>query len=215
MGRRITLADHPRCTGVVAAMTQPVQRRPAVSAWFLAAIGLTLIAGVAEVGGQQRLRHGADHPQIEMARQAVVRLNAGALPLSVPGNDQVDLAASLDPWITVTDQHGVPLASSGTLDGLPAIPPSGVFDWVRAHGEDTISWEPAPGVRSAIAVDAYRGGFVVAGRSLRVVEQDENALLHWIAGGWLAAMAILGAAFWWRQRGAAPWKRSSANKLMS
>ena len=91
----------------------------------------------------------------------------------------------------MTDSSGLPLASSGDLFGLPPIPPSGVFDYVRAHGHDQITWQPAEGVRHAIVVDRYRGGFVVAGRSLSVVEQNEDTLLRWVVIGWLAGLATV------------------------
>lgn len=169
------------------------QRRLPVAGWALLVAAVTLIAAVVEIAGQQAMRQGADHPQVEMARQAASQLNAGARPADVVGTGRADIATSLQPWLTVTDQHGVPLASSGVLGGLPPIPPSGVFDFVRAHGEDRISWQPAAGVRSAIAIDSYRGGFIVAGRSLRVVEDGESALLGWVVISWIAAMVVLGA----------------------
>lgn len=174
-----------------------------VSGWLLLAAAVTVLAGVVELGGQQKLRHDADHPQIEMARQAVPQLNAGTIPSVVVGTRRTDLATSLDPWITVTDPNGMPLASSGVFQGLPPIPPSGVFDWVRAHGEDTITWQPAAGVRSAIVVDRYRGGFVVAGRSLRVVEENEDSLLRGVVIGWLAAIGALGGLYAFQRRAVA------------
>ena len=46
-------------------------------------------------------------------------------------------------------------------------------------------------MRHAIVVDRYRGGFVVAGRSLSVVEQNEDTLLRWVVIGWLAGLAVV------------------------
>ena len=137
----------------------------AIPGWLLLAALVTILAGTVETGWQQKLRHDADHPQLETAQTAVQRLDGGALPTAVVGSQRVDLVTSRDPWITVTDSSGLPLASSGDLFGLPPIPPSGVFDYVRAHGHDQITWQPAEGVRHAIVVDRYRGGFVVAGRT--------------------------------------------------
>lgn len=174
-----------------------------VPGWLLLAAAATVLAGVVELGGQQKLRHDADHPQVEMARQAVAQLDRGTPPAAVVGSGRADLAASLDPWMTVMDARGMPLASSGVFLDLPPIPPSGVFDWVRAHGEDTITWQPAPGVRNAIVVDRYRAGFVVAGRSLRVVEENEDSLLRGVVIGWLAAIAALGGLSALQRRAAA------------
>jgi hypothetical protein len=53
----------------------------------------------------------------------------------------------------------------------------GVFDYVRQHDQDRITWQPEPGVRIATVVAGYTGsqsGFVLAGRSLREVEKRES-----------------------------------------
>jgi hypothetical protein len=47
----------------------------------------------------------------------------------------------------------------------------GVFDTVRARGKDRATWQPENGVRSATVAVRWHGGFVVAGRSLRLTEQ--------------------------------------------
>lgn len=77
-------------------------------------------------------------------------------------------------------EGGGPIAGSGTLDGkLPTLPP-GVFDFTRQNGQDGITWQPQPDVRSAIVVVHYNGlqsGFVLAGRSLREVEIREDKSL--------------------------------------
>jgi hypothetical protein len=163
----------------------------AIPGWLLLVALVTILAGAVETGGQQKLRHGADHPQVEMVRQAVQRLNSGTLPAAVVGTGRVDLVTSPDPWITVTDSRGLPLASSGDLFGLPPIPPSGVFDYVQAHGQDRITWQPAEGVRHAIVVDRYQGGFVLAGRTLSEVERNEDTLLSRVILGWLAGIAAV------------------------
>jgi hypothetical protein len=93
----------------------------------------------------------------------------------------------------VVDGNGALLASSAQLEGRAVIPPSGVFAYVRDHGEDTISWQPAAGVRSAIVVDSFRGGYVVAGRSLTGTEQAESALGLWAIFGWVGAVLLAGA----------------------
>jgi hypothetical protein len=41
---------------------------------------------------------------------------------------------------------------------------------------DALTWMPASGVRSAIVVVAYNGGYVLAGRSLTQVELRETDL---------------------------------------
>lgn len=141
---------------------------------------------------QQQLRGAANHPQVEMAREAAGKLNAGANPQSLVSGGPVDIASSSDTYLIVVDSNGALLASSAQLHGSAVIRPSGVFAYVRDHGEDTISWQPAAGVRSAIVVDSYHGGYVVAGRSLSGTEQAESALGVWAIFGWAAAMLVAG-----------------------
>jgi hypothetical protein len=160
--------------------------------WLVAAAAVTVLFGGGYVAAQQSVRHAADHPQIEMARDAIGKLQAGASPESVLPKTTIDLARSKDPYLIVIDPGGKVLATSATLAGQRVIPPAGVFEYVRTHGEDVISWQPAPEVRSAIVVDGWEQGFVVAGRSLVDTENLESSLLDWTLGGWLVAMLVLG-----------------------
>ena len=164
-----------------------------VMVWLVVAAAVTVLFGGGYVAAQQSVRHAADHPQIEMVRDAIAKLQAGASPSSVLPKTGVDLARSKDPYLILTDQQGRVLASSATLDGADVVPPAGVFEYVRAHGQDVVTWQPAPGVRSAIAVDSWEYGFVVAGRSLADTENVESSLLDWTLGGWLVTMIALGA----------------------
>jgi len=43
-------------------------------------------------------------------------------------------------------------------------------------GRSEITWAPRPDVREAAVIVADRNGYVLAGRSLRLVEQREDAL---------------------------------------
>jgi hypothetical protein len=163
-----------------------------VMIWLVAAAAITVLFGGGYVAAQQSIRHAADHPQIEMAREAIAKLQAGASPSSVLPKTAIDLARSKDPYLIVIDLEGKVLASSATLGGVQVIPPAGVFDYVRGHGEDTVTWQPAPGVRSAVAVDSWEYGYVIAGRSLEDTENVESGLLDWALGAWLVSMVVLG-----------------------
>ncbi len=166
--------------------------RRALPLWIV----LSGLATVAAIGSfvvvQQQLRGAANHPQVEMAREAAGNLNAGANPQSVVNGAPIDIASSSDAYLIVVDSNGALLASSAQLEGRAVIPPSGVFAYVRNHGEDMISWQPAAGVRSAIVVDSFHGGYVVAGRSLTGTEQAESALGLWAIFGWAAAVLLAG-----------------------
>lgn len=166
--------------------------RRALPLWILLSCLATLTAFAAFIVVQQQLRGVANHPQVEIAREAAGKLNAGANPQSVVKGAPVDIASSSDTYLIVVDSNGALLASSAQLEGRAVSPPSGVFAYVRDHGEDVISWEPAAGVRSAIVVDAFHGGYVVAGRSLTGTEQAESALSLWAILGWAAAVLLAG-----------------------
>jgi hypothetical protein len=166
--------------------------RRALPLWVLLSGLVTVAAFAAFIVVQQQLRGAANHPQVEMARQAARNLDAGANPQLVVNGAPVDIASSSDPYLIVVDSNGAVVASSAQLEGRAVIPPSGVFAYVRDHGEDTISWQPATGVRSAIVVDSFRGGYVVAGRSLTSTEQAESALGLWAMFGWAAAVLLAG-----------------------
>lgn len=157
----------------------------------LVGVAVLALAGVAGVA-QQVIRQPANHPQAEMAQSAASRLNAGEAPQAVIPVKAVDIGESTDPFVIVVDSSRSVLASSASLDGRVVLPPPGVFDYVSSHGEDRVTWQPTPSVRSWIVVDAFRGGYVVAGRSPAEAEADGYLVMFW---GSLAALglAVVGA----------------------
>ena len=142
----------------------------------------------------QAIQQPANHPQAEMAATAVSRLDSGESPTTVVPGNRIDLAQSSDPYLIVVDPQRAVLASSASLGGHVVLPPQGVFDNVRSHGEERLTWAPADGVRSWIVVDSYQGGFVVAGRTATPGEQSAYLLIFWgaLAALGLAAVSGLG-----------------------
>jgi hypothetical protein len=158
------------------------------------AILLTLTTFIALTGyniSQQVLRMSANDPQIQMAEDAAQRLNAGEDAERIVPDHKVDMAASLAPFVIIYDDSGRPVASSVSLDGVTRTPPRGVFDFVRVHGEERVTWQPRPGVRIASVVVRTEKGFVVAGRNMREVEIREKIVFKLAAMGWLAANLAL------------------------
>ena len=160
---------------------------------LLIAIVVSGLAGLLYVTVQQVVRSAADDPQIQMAEDAATALNNGEQMQSIVPVGKVDIATSLALYMIIFDINGKPVVSSAQLNGqVPTIPP-GVFDAVRQHGEDRITWQPQPGVRSAVVVVQFHGsggGFVLAGRSLREVEKREDDLLHIDLLGWAAILIV-------------------------
>lgn len=169
--------------------------RRAAAIFLPLAVLATAICGLAYAETQQVLRSGANDPQFQLAEDGAARLDAGADGATVADSSRtIDLAASLAPFVIVFDTNGQVLASNATLDGGSPAPPRGVLAAARPGSPNAVTWQPRDGVRIAAVVVAWKGGTVLAGRSLRLVEQREaNAEL--IAGAaWLAMLAALAAA---------------------
>lgn len=161
--------------------------------WLPLAAAITLICATIYVAVQQDLRMGLNDPQIQMAEDGARALAAGQAPAALipPGVPPIDISLSLAPFLVIYDAQGKPIAASATLHNVPLDLPSGVFDYTRLHKEDRLSWQPEHGVRSAIvvvAVNGGQGGFVLAGRGMRQVEDRESALTTQVGAGWAASL---------------------------
>ncbi len=189
--------------------------------WFLGIIMSAIFCGVIFAAVQQDLRQSANDPQIEAAEDIAAVLDKGQQPSAFDADptQRVDIAKSLSPFILIYNLQGKPLASSGELNGAtPSIPLSALqastsqdkesifsrLRSLRASGEDKenrITWQPQSGVRSALVITSFTsngGGYVVAGRSLREVEQREDHILKIIVAGlsaiifvWTVAISLL------------------------
>ena len=168
--------------------------RRAIALFLPAAVLATGLSGLVYVVVQQDLRSGANDPQEQLATDAALELNAGAAPASFATGPAVDLATSLAPFVVVYDPAGKILATDGSLDGAPPKIPSGVLAAARESGRDAVTWQPRAGVRIATVSIPWSGGTVMAGRSLRLVEERESQLELLVGAGWLAVLIGLAAA---------------------
>lgn len=181
------------------AMLRDTFSRPALvfNAVILAALATGLALALCAIP-QQVLRQDANDPQIAMAGDLVGRLEQGVSPAEAVPTASIDMARSLSPFVIAYDDQGQPLASQAQLNGKTPAPPRGVFDFVRSHGEERISWQPihSPehGVRIAAVVQRVNGahpGFVLAGRNMREVESRE-ALVGQLAGlTWMGMLGVI------------------------
>jgi hypothetical protein len=76
-------------------------------------------------------------------------------------------------------------------------PPDGVLEIARRQGANVVTWQPRPGVRIAAVfhdVNDGSGRVVLAGRSLREVEERESRLLVMSALAWGALLVTCVAA---------------------
>jgi hypothetical protein len=168
---------------------RPILARAAVL-WVPLAAAITGISGLIYAADLNGMRSAANDPQIQIAEEAVTSLDAGVPPGSVIPSTRVDMSSSLQPYVVVFDPSGRVITSSVTLHGRQPDFPVSVFDGLQGGGQDRITWQPEVGVRSAVVVEHWRGGFVLAGRSLRLTEERETDLELLVAAGWLGTSAF-------------------------
>jgi hypothetical protein len=158
------------------------------------AVVATGLAGLVYLVAQQDGRWLANEPQVQLAEDAAARLDAGGTPGEQVGPAPVDIARSLAPFVVVYGTAGTILATDGTLDGQPPAVPAGVLASARATGRDAVTWESRPGIRIATVTVPWNGGTVLAGRSLRLVEEHADSLEVIVGSGWLATLVALAVA---------------------
>lgn len=160
---------------------------------------LTVMGGAASLTFQQMLRRGANEPQAQMAAFYASEIASGVKPDDAIPRNYVDLERSLQPFAIFYNDQGAPTGTGYLNQALPA-PPPGVFHYLRSHSTDTVTWQPQPNVRIASVIHRVSGptpGFLLTGRSLLIVEQQESLFWRMVFIGWfvLVFLLIAGAAF--------------------
>jgi hypothetical protein len=160
--------------------------------WLPIGLIIIMLSGLAYLLAQQILRQNANDPQVQMAEDAAALLsNEKNESLPIP-DEMIDYGKSLAPFLIVFDDAGNVVGSSGKLNDIIEVPPAGVLDYVREHGEDRVTWQPSPTTRVAaviVRVEGVHPGFVLAGRSLREVEERSNMLLSLVLLGLIVMLA--------------------------
>lgn len=160
--------------------------------WLSVMAVISFSSGLIYLTAQQVLRQSANDPQIQMAEDTAVSLSQGTNPQSlVETGPVVDMKNSLAAYLMAFDEQGQLLASSTRLNGANPVVPRGVFSEVRQKGAARFTWQPESGVRSAAVMVHFGGthpGFVLAGRSLREVENREDQILMLVGVAWLGAL---------------------------
>lgn len=161
--------------------------------WVFLAIIITVAYFFIYTVVQQSYRLSANDPQIQMAEDAKLSIENGTKLESIIPQRRVDMSNSLDPYLIIFDELGVPIMSSVKLDGVTPKPPIGVFTDAKTKGSLTFTWQPKPGVRSAVVVMRFNGinsGYVLAGRSLREVEKREDQLFLDVVIVWFGTVLV-------------------------
>jgi hypothetical protein len=157
--------------------------------WIQLSALATALSLMVYITAQQVGRETANDPQIQIARDARDGLAAGQPVESVVPAGEVSLERSLASWVTILDDSGAVIASSGRLHGQLHAVPIGVLDNIRSGGEGRVTWQPEPGVRMATVAERVPGPhprFVLVGRSL---DETENRISHL---GWLLLLGWAG-----------------------
>jgi len=152
-----------------------------LKAWLPFAVIIVVMSGLVYVAVQQNYRQSANDPQIQIVEDIANAIEAGTPAASIaPPTGTTDIAKSLSPFVLIYDDTGKLLGSSAVLGGKNPSFPSSIFDQVKQHGQENLTWQPQSGVRIAAVVARYSGaesGYVVAGRSLTEVEKREKQLM--------------------------------------
>ncbi len=160
--------------------------------YFLLVIASITVTAVVCFGIVQHLiRQSANNPQLFLSQEIAGKLSQGEPPQKKwfgPGK-KVDL--NLDSrlfYIIYNDQFQI-TTTSAFLNDQPLDLPQGVLETAQAKGLNAITWQPAPGVREAIAVRPYKSasqsGYIVVGQSLDRFEELIHDIGVYILIGWL------------------------------
>lgn len=160
--------------------------------WLPLAVAVSAITFIIYLAIQQDIRIGANDPQIQIAEDLAMSLNAGQTA-NISG--KIDVSKSLAPFTIIYNKQGKVVTSNAVLNGNIPIIPSGVLTGTKKDtmttnqpGENRITWQPQEGVRLATVIVSYNNGYVVVGRNLREIEIREDQQLTNILFGWIVAL---------------------------
>lgn len=159
----------------------------------------TVALGALYIAVQQALRIGADEPQGSMASDVAASLENGARAQDLT-KGQVNISTSMAPFIIVYDKSGKVVAGNGYIDGQVPQVPIGVLRNAGRGKANKVTWKPESKVRIASVTYATRDYYVLAGRSLKVVESYIDLFTKWIASIWAAIVLLTVGAYAWAVR---------------
>ncbi|HWZ16697.1 MAG TPA: hypothetical protein VNW95_15765 [Mucilaginibacter sp.] len=154
--------------------------------WLPYAAVITLVCGIIYIATQQNFRSTANDPQYQLVEDGAAAINKGTDPKSlITAGSAIEISGSLAPFMVIYDATGSLIASNANLDGRALTIPKGVLTYIHDHGSDAATWQPRPGVRLAmVGIISNAGEIVIAGRSLRKVEERIAQLGEQVLFGW-------------------------------
>ncbi len=158
--------------------------------WLPYAAIITLLCGIIYIVTQQNFRMTANDPQYQLVEDGAAAIDKAADARSVINSTStVEISKSLAPFMVIYDASGKFIASNGNLYGKALTIPKGVLDYIEKNGADAATWQPMPGVRLAmVGMRSGAGKIVIAGRSLRKVEERISILGEQVLFGWVCSL---------------------------
>jgi hypothetical protein len=173
-------------------MYKLLTKRP-VREWLAVVGTATLVIGASYTMVQQSTRLAADDAPLALSQVIKSQLDSGASPNDVVTAHSVNLRSNTNTFAVITDAGQHVLASSASLDGQSPLPPKGVFNYTKARGSDSFTWQPAEDVRLATYVTTYgqapNDGFIITGQSLSPAEDRIDTYGSLAMAAWLAVVA--------------------------
>lgn len=152
-----------------------------------------MLAGLLALTFQHSLRLAANDPQIELAEDISLRLARGADPQTILTQPAINLRTSVSTYVMVFNRVQEPVVVTALLDNQEVKPPVELFNLTEKNGQTRFTWQPAPGVKSAVVMqyfDDQQTGYLLVGRSLRETDYRITEITQTIMAGWLMIMAL-------------------------
>ena len=164
-------------------------QKPLRNLWLIVVVAATLLIMTLYGVAQHIIRVSANFTPAELAISASNQMDAGT-PIQniVDASKPIDLAVSQSSFVQIYSPDAKPVIGTGLLNGQLAVPPAGIFEYVKSHGEERFSWEPSRGLRIAAVMRYAAGsqpGYVLAGVSLAEPEKLESSVAMLCVIGWL------------------------------
>ncbi|MFA7308773.1 MAG: hypothetical protein WC045_01745 [Patescibacteria group bacterium] len=161
---------------------------------ILSFILVSILCSGIYITGQQVLRRSANSPQEEIASQIAAQLAGDKKIDKFMPNTSVDIATSPDTFIMLYNDNQEMTISSTLLNGSAPRLPKDILNYAKDHTENKLTWEPVPGVRTALIVKRIEGknpGYVAVGRSLTGTERNTLYLGLLMLTIWLVSLPTL------------------------
>ncbi|MGO4247935.1 hypothetical protein AB4Y87_12040 [Paenarthrobacter sp. RAF54_2] len=161
-----------------------------VIGWLAAAIIVTLIFGSAYVTLQQLGRRAANDAPTAAAAARVEAIGSAA-----PSAPPLELNPDSGVFVIVYGADNKPVSGTAALHGSFPVLPAGVLEAARRTGSDAVTWQPEPDLRMAVVARPAGEQVVVAGQSLKPVEDRNLMVLIFLSTAWLGSMIVLGLGY--------------------